>query len=68
MGKWKYGLKVRRVKLSKKEKNIIIVYNRRIKEVVDKITKIIEEWIGDGKRVLIVGDFNVRIGGNRRGE
>lgn len=45
------------------EVNIIAVYNNgRIKEVIDEMRNILDWMMRGGRRVLIVDDFNMRIG------
>lgn len=43
--------------------NLIVIYNNgKIKETIQEMKKITEEWQGTGETVLIMGDFNARVG------
>lgn len=51
------------LRYGKEEVNIIVVYNKgKIKEVIEELRGMTDEWAGNEKVILIVGDFNVRVG------
>lgn len=61
---WKYRLKMSGINVGIQEIiNIVAAYsNRKIKEIIEELRRITEEWMGSGGVVLIVGDLNTRIG------
>lgn len=73
MEEWKYGLKIRRIKVGRGDNvNVVVIYNNgKTKEMLEEIRKTIEEWIRNGETVILIGDFNARIGTcqiNKEGE
>lgn len=57
-------MKLEGVNIGKRKKiNIVAVFNNgKIKEVADEIREMLDEWTGNGGAVIVVGDFNARIG------
>lgn len=43
--------------------SVVVIYNNgKIKEAIEGMRKIVEEWQGRGETVLMMGDFNARVG------
>lgn len=61
---WKYGIKIKSLEIGGGDiVNIIVVYsNEKVKKMIEEVKKEIEGWIGKGETILLIGDFNARIG------
>lgn len=61
---WKYGLVLKEVHVEKGKKvNIVVIYNNgRMKDVKEELKELVEELVIDGNTIIIIGDFNARIG------
>lgn len=60
----KNTLNVKNLKIGKEERlNIITCYNNKgVSEIISELEKKVQEGVEEGKRVLVMGDFNARIG------
>lgn len=61
---WEYGLVLREVNIERgKIINVIITYNNeKMKEVAVELKELYEELMVEGNSIIILGDFNARIG------
>lgn len=61
---WKYGLILKEIHIEKEKKaNIVVIYNNgKMKDVKDELEEVIDELVIEGNTIIIIGDFNARIG------
>lgn len=67
---WGFGLVVKELCIDRERKvNVIIGYNNgKIKEFIEEMRNIVNEAVRDGNPVVLMGDFNARIGRWQVGE
>lgn len=67
---WRYGLVIKELRIDRDKKiSVIIGYNNgKVKEVVEEMGDLIDELVRLGDPVLVMGDFNARIGKWQVGE
>lgn len=60
---WEYGLVIQGLEVEKKRQvDLIVVYNNaKMDLVIDKMNKIAEKSIDNGKALIVMGDLNARI-------